>query len=89
MPAIAQGRVTRLLEPRDFTKDGALDEAVLKEAVAAAVTEEKDYLIKLTEAGRITANGFSAPAEELDKQVGALEGSFDKMFGVEKKSEGK
>lgn|GEM_PF-4349743 len=82
LPELTQDKLYRHLEARDFAKDGALDETALKEAVTAAVTEERDYLSKLTEAGKITGMGITGDPPKSDELVNTVQAKMDKMFGL-------
>jgi len=84
LPALTQDKLFRHLEARDYIKDGALDEATLKEAVTAAVTEEREYLSKLTEAGKIAGMGGAGDQPNPEDWVQAVQAKIDKMFGVPK-----
>jgi len=81
LPELAQAKLARTLEAREYVKDGALDDAALKEAVDTAVAEERDYLSKLTEAGKITGmgGGETSKPEGREKDV---QGKLDRLFGI-------
>lgn len=82
LPQLAQDRLFKLLEARDYTKDGALDEAGLKEAVDAAIGEEREYLSKLTESGKITGMGAGREDQKPEGREKAAQAKLDKMFDL-------
>lgn len=82
LPDVSQRRLGTLLEARDFTKDGTLDETAMKEAVAAAVTEERDYLSKLTESGKIIGMGGAGDPPKVNEMAKGIQDKVDKLFGV-------
>jgi gas vesicle protein len=85
LPDISRDRLARLLETRDFTKDGAVDEEAIKEAVTAAVEDEKAYLGKLTESGRVVDMGGGGDPPNPVEKIKTVQNKLDKMFGVEEK----
>lgn len=82
LPDLTQDKLYRHLEVSDYTKDGALDDTALKEAVTAAVTEERDYLSKLTEAGKVAGMGGGGEQPKPEERVKSVESGIDKMFGL-------
>ena len=82
LPDVSQKRLSTLLEARDFTRDGAIDETALKEAVTAAVNEERNYLSKLTEAGKVTGMGGGGEQPKPEERVKTVQDKLDKMFGL-------
>lgn len=85
LPDISRDRLARLLEGRDFTKDGVVNEEAIKEAVAAAVEDERAYLSKITESGRVVDMGGGGDPPNPTEKVKAVQSKLDKMFGVEEK----
>ncbi|MHB1418470.1 MAG: hypothetical protein ACYCX4_02620 [Bacillota bacterium] len=85
LPEVSQKRLAGMLELRDFTKEGVVDETVLKEAVDAAVAEERAYLTKLTESGRVIGMGPGGEPPNPADRVNTVQGKLDKMFGVQDK----
>ncbi|ATW24158.1 hypothetical protein [Candidatus Formimonas warabiya] len=82
LPEISQKRLATVLETRDYTKEGVLDETALKEAVTAAVTEEREYLTKLTESGRVVGMGAGGDQGTPGDRLQEVQNKFDNMFGV-------
>jgi hypothetical protein len=82
LPEVSQRRLATLLEARDFTKEGAVDETTLKEAVDAAIAEEREYLSKLTESGRITGMGGGGESANPIDRAKSIQDKLDKMFGL-------
>lgn len=82
LPDLTQDKLYRHLEARDYGKEGALDETALKEAVTAAVTEERDYLSKLTESGKVAGMGGGGEQSKPEERVKSVEVGIDKMFGL-------
>jgi hypothetical protein len=81
LPELAQTKLTRMLESREYAKDGALDETALKEAVDAAVGEEREYLSKLTESGKVIGMGGGDPQKPEGREK-AAQSKLDKMFDL-------
>ena len=84
LPQLAQDKLYKQLKSGDYAKDGSLNEETLKEAVNAAVTEERDYLSKLTESGKVVNMGASDGPKPESREQDAL-AKMDKMFGFEDK----
>lgn len=81
LPELAQAKLTRMLESREYAKDGALDETALKEAVDAVVGEEREYLSKLTESGKVIGMGGGDPQKPEGREK-AAQSKLDKMFDL-------
>ncbi len=87
LPDVSQRRLATVLETRDFTKEGAIDEEALKEAVNAAVTEEREYLAKITESGKVTGMGGGGEKPNVVEHAAKIQDKFDGLFGVEAKKD--
>lgn len=85
LPDISQKRLASVLEIHDFSKDGAIDEAALKEAVDSIINEEREYLSKLTESGKVTGMGSGGEESNPADLLKEAQAKFDKMFGVVEK----
>ena len=80
LPDLTQDKLYRQLEAREYIKDGSLDETVLKETAAAAIAEEREYLSRLTEAGKVTGMGGGEQKPDVSEKT--FQSKFDNMFGV-------
>lgn len=80
LPESARKRIAGALAKAESpAKDGKLDEAEMSKRIEAAITEQREYLAELTEAGQIRGMGGATPTGDDKETDAALVAAFESL----------